>query len=373
LKIHLVGDINSPNTISSRCRALFKYNNGNHEFKITNIKIDPVCVMLESSFLSDVQKACNLEMDKPDVCINMKSPEHWIIQKQDCKNIGWVSWGKQSKIPKEWVDKCNEIDNVLVSNQNDYDSVESAGVISNITIINEPIDNTIFGKIPGDTDIANVNVKENGLPIENPSPSVLIQHKQGDDASIVEVLEVLCSQYKREDMTIVLRTYINSMNMGDNPAVMNMINQIRERSKSSNGPIINLLTNPLADEELAMLYNTCSIVINTDRCFGINQTILQASLCDTISVTHLNNISETKMLSKTMSIFEHSMSPVFDGNTSSNHWWATPNQKSLKKAIDNALIALADSEGSWNVSTDELRDHIVKHHNPKDILEKMIS
>jgi len=365
LKIHLVGDINSPNTISSRCRALFKYNIDNHEFKITNIKVNPVCIMLESGLLSEVQKACSLEMDEPDICINMKSPEHWIIQKQDCKNIGWVSWGKQSKIPKEWADKCNEIDKVLVSNQNDYDSVKSAGVLSNITIINEPIDYDLFRGITENTDIANVNVKENGLPIENVSPSVLVQHKQGDNASILEVLEVLCSQYKKEDMTVVLRTYINSMNMGDNPAVMNMIQQIRGRSKSSNGPTINLLTNPLADEELAMLYNTCSIVINTDRRFGINQTILQSSLCDTVSVTHLNNTSETELLSKTMSIFDHSMSPVFDGDPSSDHWWATPNQKSLKKAIDKAL--------DWDVSADELKEHVAKNHNPKDILEKIIS
>ena len=65
MKIHMAGDINSPNCISSRCRALFKAGLNDHEFKISNIKPDGACVMLEASLLEQVQKAC--EMNNVDV------------------------------------------------------------------------------------------------------------------------------------------------------------------------------------------------------------------------------------------------------------------------------------------------------------------
>jgi hypothetical protein len=362
LKIHLAGDINSPNSISSRCRALFKHNKDSHEFKITNIKHDPVCIMIQTELLDDVKTACESKLENPDVCINMKSPEFWTLH-EGAKNIGWISWGKGSAIPKEWVSKCSMMDKVLVTSEEDYASAIRANVECDVAIINEPIDIDIFGKISGEADIANVTVRENGIRIEDRKPAVLIQGKQSDATSIIEVLEVLCSQYTQNDLTIILRTYKNTMNTADDPAIIQMISQVRQRSNSKDGPRIVLLSNPLADEELAQVYNACSTSINISRTSGINQTVIQSALCGTVPITHTHNTSSSDIGSY-MQIYDHTMIPVFDGNSSSDSWWASPNQLSLKDSIDYAM--------NKDIS-DQSKIELRKAHNPEKILEEIIS
>lgn len=362
MKIHLAGDINSPNSISSRCRALFKHNKDSHEFKITNIKHDPVCVMVESELLNDVRIACESKLENPDICINMKPPEFWTFH-EGAKNIGWISWGKGSSIPKEWVSKCSMMDKIVVTSEEDYTSAVRANVECDIVIINEPIDTSIFGKISGEANIANVTINENGTKKEDKKPAILIQGKQSDATSIVETLEVVCSQYSQEALTVVLRTYKNSMNLADDPAIIQMIGQIRQRANSADGPKVVLLSNPLADEELACVYNSCSATINVSRTYGMNQTVLQSALCGTVPITHTHNISSSDVGSY-MQVYDHTMIPVFDGNSSSDSWWASPNQLSLKDSIDYAI--------NKDIS-EKSRIELQKAHNPEKILEEIIS
>ena len=362
MKIHLAGDINSPNSISSRCRALFKHNKDSHEFKITNIKHDPVCVMIQTELLDDVKKACESKMENPDICINMKPPEFWTLH-EGAKNIGWISWGKGSAIPKEWVSKCSMMDKVLVTSEEDYASAVRANIECDVAIINEPVDTNLFGKISGEANIADVTIRENGTRIENRKPAILVQGKQSDSNSILETLEVLCSQYSKEDLTVVLRTYKNAMNTADDPAIIQMISQIRQRVNGNNGPKIVLLSNPLADEELACIYNACTATINVNRISGINQTVIQSALCGAVPITHTYNESDKNMKNH-MQIYNHTMIPVFDGNSSSDSWWASPNQLSLKDSIDYAI--------NREIS-DQSKIDLRKAHNPEKILEQIIS
>jgi len=362
LKIHLSGDINSPNSISSRCRALFKHNKDLHEFKISNIKHDPVCIQVETELLGSVKEACESKMEKPDICINMKPPEFWTLH-EGAKNIGWISWGKGSSIPKEWASKCSMMDKIIVTSEEDYASVVRGKVECDVAIINEPVDTSLFGKISGEANIANVTVKENGIKIEDKKPSILIQGKQSDSTSMIETLEVICSQYSENDLTVVLRTYKNSMNLADDPAIIQMISQIRQRANSNNGPKIVLLSNPLADEELACIYNVCSATINISRISGINQTVIQSALCGTVPITHTHNVSSNDIGDYTQ-IYDHTMIPVFDGNSSSDSWWASPNQLSLKDSIDYAI--------NKNIS-EQSKIEIKKAHDPEMILEEIIS
>jgi len=356
----MAGDINSPNCISSRCRALFKAGLNDHEFKITNIKPDSACVMLEQNLLENVQKACEAKMENPDVILNMKDPSVWTLNEKS-RNIAWVTWGKQGKVSEELANKCNHMQKIVVTSEEDMRALDISGVNTEVVIIDEPIDTTIFGKINGTIDIANVTVEENGLPITKQKKSVLLQGKFSDERSITECLEVLCSKYKEEDFTVVLRVYKNTMGMQDDLEIASIVNQVRQRTKSNGGPKVSIMTKLLADEELCMLYNSVDIVINTSRLSSLEQITLQPLLSNCNVITFKD--SQSLRYEKQLDYYQTTQVPVYDGVQCNDLWLKSPNQRSLKSCIDKAL----DSNGSIGCS-----DLIEKNHDPSLILADIL-
>ena len=357
----MAGDINSPNCISSRCRALFKAGLNEHEFKITNIKPDAACVMLEANFLQEVQKACETQMEAPDVVLNMKDHSLWTLNEKS-RNIAWVTWGKQGKVSEELANKCNHMQKIVVTSEEDMRALDMSGVNTEIVIIDEPIDSTVFGKINGTIDIANVTVEENGLPIKQKKKSVLLQGRVGDERSIIECLEVLCSKYKEEDLTVVLRVYKNTMGMQDDLEVAGIVNQVRQRTKSSGGPKVSIMTKLLADEELCMLYNSVDVVINTSRLTSLEQITLQPILSNCSVITFNDSLSSR--YKKGLHYVQSTQIPFYDGIQCSDLWLRSPNQRSLKQCIDQAL------EGSK--MTIETAEAVQKNCDPSLVLSDIL-
>ena len=339
----MAGDINSPNCISSRCRALLKAGLNEHEFKITNIKTDQACVMLESSLLENVQKACEVQMEKPDVVLNMKDPSLWTINEKS-RNIAWVTWGKQGKLPEDIVSKCNHMQKIVVTSEEDMRALDMSDVNTEVVIIDEPIDLDIFNNSIGTIDIANVTVHENGLPIKEKKKSILLQGRLSDERSIIECLEILCSKYKEEDLTVILRVYKNTMGMQDDLEVANIVNQVKQRTKSNGGPKISIMTKLLADEELSMLYNTVDIVINTSRQVSLEQITIQPLLSNCNVITFKDGQSER--YGEGLIFHQVTQIPFYDGEQGNDLWLKSPNQRSLKQCIDKAL----DSKGSFGIT-----------------------
>ena len=357
----MAGDINSPNCISSRCRALFKAGLNDHEFKISNIKPDAACVMLETSLLEEVQKACETQMEAPDVVLNMKDHSMWTLNEKS-KNIAWVTWGKQGKVSEELANKCNHMQKIVVTSEEDMRALDMSGVNTEIVIIDEPIDTKIFGKINGTIDIANVTVEENGLPVKERKKSVLLQGRFSDERAITECLEVLCSKYKEEDLTVVLRVYKNTMGMQDDLEIAGIVNQVRQRTKSNSGPKISIMTKLLADEELCMLYNSVDAVINTSRLTSLEQITLQPVLSNCHVITYKD--SSSCRYEKGLHFMQSTQVPFFDGNQCNDLWIKSPNQRSLKQCIDQAL------EGTK--STIETAQLIEKNCDPALVLTDIL-
>ena len=357
----MAGDINSPNYISSRCRALFKAGFNDHEFKITNIKPDAGCVMIEDSLLKNVQKACELQMKEPEIVLNMKDHTVWTINEKS-KNIAWVTWGKQGKVSKELANKCNHMQKIIVTSEEDMCSLDMSGVSTEIVIMNEPIDTSVFGQVGGTIDIANVNVEENGLPISTTKKAILLQGKLSDERSIIECLELLCSKYSKDDFTIVLRIYKNTMGMQDDLEMANIVGQIRQKVKSNNGPKITIMTKLLADEELCTLYNTVDLVINTSRLTSLEQITLQPLMSDCSVLTFAD--SQSLAFAKYLYLFETTQIPCYDGVQCNDLWVNSPNLKTLKDCIDDALTSAKSFEG---------KEVVMQNCNAKLILEDILS
>ena len=330
----MAGDINSPNCISSRCRALFKTGLNDHEFKISNIKPDAACVMLEANLLEQVQKACEMQMEEPDVVLNMKDHSMWTINEK-ARNIAWVTWGKQGKVPEDLVYKCNNMQKIVVTSEEDMRALDMSGVNTEVVVIDEPIDTAVFGKINGSIDIANVTVEENGLPVKEKKKAVLLQGRFSDERSIIECLEVLCSKYKEEDLTVILRVYKNTMGMQDDLEIAGIVDQVRKKTKSNGGPKVSIMTRLLADEELCMLYNSVDVVINTSRLASLEQITLQPVLCGCEVITYKD--SQSKRYSKGLHFTQTTEIPFYDGNQRNDNWLRSPNQRTLKLCIDVAL------------------------------------
>ncbi len=357
----MAGDINSPNCISSRCRALFKAGLNDHEFKITNIKPDNACVMLESSLLEEVQKACEMQMEAPDVVLNMKDHSLWTLNEKS-RNIAWVTWGKQGKVSEELTNKCNHMQKIVVTSEEDMRALDMSGVNTETVIIDEPIDTSVFGKINGTIDIANVTVEENGLPVKEKKKAILLQGKFSDERSIIECLEVLCSKYKEKDLTVILRVYKNTMGMQDDLEIAGIVNQVRQRTKSNGGPKISIMTKLLADEELCMLYNSVDVVINTSRLTSFEQITLQPVLSNCQVITYKDSLSSR--YEKGLHFMQSTQIPFYDGNQCNDLWLKSPNQRSLKQCIDQAL--------EESKSTVEIAQLIEKNCDPSLVLSDIL-
>ena len=182
------------------------------------------------------------------------------------RRIGYTIF-ETDRIPSQWVKHCNRMDEVWVpSGFNRRTFAESGVDPARIKIVPYGIDTDFFRPtggtfpIPGKKSFCFLYV-------------FLFDWRKGFDL----VLEAFFKEFtSRDDVSLVLKVYNNPSERRDVRGLI--LRSVRDRVNLERSDLAHLviLDQPLAQEELKRLYNTCDLYISTDRANGWGMPCMEA-------------------------------------------------------------------------------------------------
>jgi glycosyltransferase involved in cell wall biosynthesis len=259
-------------------------------------------------------------------------------------NVGITAGLESNKIPKEWVDKCNLMDLVIVPSNFQRDVFKNSGVTAKIAVVEEGVDTSIFNNNPVNSDVFVYKLLDD-LPCEKNLLGVgqWLQGGIGEDRKGIGLLINLFVKTfeNNKKVGLVLKTQISNNSSYD-------YYHIQQRIKSIKGnalyPKITLLHGNLTDEEMSIIYKHPKITgfVSLTSGEGWGRSIAEAVACDLpVAVTgwsgHMHFINP-----KYFNVIDFDLKPVSAGALSTGFFtsdmiWAYPNIEDAKKKIKDLI------------------------------------
>ncbi len=172
------------------------------------------------------------------------------------------------RIPEHWVSLCNAMDAIWVPSEFNRGTFIDSGVSrEKLDVVPYAVDTSYFAPIDGTFDVP-------GLRDFTFLYVSFFDWRKGFDL----MLEAYLSEFtKRDNVSLVIRTSFIGRNESES---------VRERLYSMIGDRVNLsredlphlalITDPLCQDDLRRLYNTCDLYISTDRANGWGMPCMEA-------------------------------------------------------------------------------------------------
>jgi hypothetical protein len=214
------------------------------------------------------------DMDEPEFVIHLSRPM-FFERLEGAYNIGWVHWGTL-QIKDEWADMMNEMDEIWASSLREAEVFIRSGVTTPITVIPGPFDDGVFTENTDELAIEGVTFNERRQPLSPqeriPVVGMIAQWHKG--SNIEDFLYTLCSSFDERECVVLLKTYVNKMQRGEDFDIRSRIQKIKEQV--GNGPKVTFVTQMMADEQMSLFYNSVDVYCDVSRTSGVNMSVLQA-------------------------------------------------------------------------------------------------
>jgi TRAP transporter TAXI family solute receptor len=244
-------------------------------------------------------------------------------------------------LPAEWVQRCNQLDEIWVPTRFNLETFRRAGVTARLV------------RIPGGIDTAKFRPGHAPLPLPGTRGTVFLsvfkwEHRKGWD--------VLLRAWARafapgDDVTLVLRTYAPDAPQGADHQLLierritNFLASELGRTRAEVAPIV-VLTDEIADEDLPRLYAAAHAYAAPSRGEGWGRPQMEAMACGLpVLATRWSGTTEfmtdeNSLLIDVEALVEEQSDPALRG-----HRWAEPSAEhlaSLMRRVCSELEATAD-------------------------------
>jgi len=269
------------------------------------------------------------------ICVGLPSE----FQKVGRHTIGITAGIEATQINKEWVDKMNSIDAVIVPSNFVSELFKSQGVTTTIYVVAEGVDLDIYGKeAKGTTTLGSnfptsFNFMYGGQWLPGRAGS--------DRKGIGTLIKAFLEEFEGDaDVGLVLKTFSKNMSSPDKTLTMDRIEQIKGKENEGKFPQIHLIHGDMSDEEMNSLYLHPSIkaFISPTSGEGWHRMLAEAITCDLpVAVTgwsgHMDYVSKNDctIIPYTMSRVPISM--IRQGYCPPEATWASPDITELKKIM----------------------------------------
>ena len=212
----------------------------------------------------------NFDVNKDTIIIHHQ-PGHSLIKFENIKFCIGRTMFETDRIPKNWIDKCNQMDEIWVPSKFNWETFSNSGVDKNkLIVIPESID----------TDIFNPDIIEK-MELPNKAEFNFLSvfewtNRKGWDVLLKSYFKAFT---KKDDVCLYLRTYLMSNYDSDTKAhIQNKIDSLIIKSGfvKKDLPRIELLTTQFPFKEMLRLYKSVDAFVLPSRGEGWGRPYMEA-------------------------------------------------------------------------------------------------
>lgn len=216
-----------------------------------------------------------------DVSVQVQLPDEWDT-KLGKKNIGVSAFVETDKCSQKWIEKCNEMDHIIVPSTFTKNVVRRSGVLTTpISVVPEWFNHDVLNKersieILEKDDRFNFSTDFNFLMISQ----LTAQTADADRKNIFNTIAWLCERFRdNPNVGIVLKTNMGKGTTIDRNITKNVMKQIVSAVGKGPFPKIHLIHGNMEPEEIAALYHHPKIkcFVSATRGEGYGLPIIDAA------------------------------------------------------------------------------------------------
>ena len=262
----------------------------------------------------------------PDVQIIHLTPENFARTKQPgMKNIGYTVW-EASKLPSNWVDMCNQLDEIWVPCQWNVDVFKSSGVTVPIRKIPHTINLSDLEQVPATridnipTDVFNFYSIFHWSSRKNPEG----------------LLKAYLAEFRNTDkVNLVLKTYMNDSSTSDRNQTVLSVGAVKKslELQDKETASITLVHGALSKQQMSSLHRTCDCFVLPHRAEGWGVPHFEAMALGKPVITTGFGGNLEFMNADTSYLLSFDVTPVSGtGRHTYNGWmdWAEPSIANLR-------------------------------------------
>lgn len=284
IPVDLVCDIASPSGYSAHAREVVRALEPVVDLRIVDSKHDRMTIDLPSE-QSLLYKRLAAKTRHPKVRIQFETPE-FFRPLPGVLNIGFTQW-ETTRIPDtdlngeprlNWVKQMNHMGMMWTSCQMARKAFIDSGVKVPVEVFNGPIDTTFYQPRLPELDLQDIVIDAAGqvIPREKRPPVVCMVAQWTMRKNIEAFLISLLARFKRNEICILLKTYGATIDPAQSKMVRDRVDGLIKAVGNPDTPTVLVVTEKLTDEEMASLYSSVDIYVNTSRGEGFCMPLVQA-------------------------------------------------------------------------------------------------
>lgn len=288
MKVLLRTDIDSPSGYSFHARQFVKSLLLIEEvdLKIEQRKHDSATVPFSPAEEELYRSLTSKEWTKPDILIHFETPEFY-EPIEGAYNIGFTMW-ETTRIPcnnmdgqprLNWVHQMNRMSEIWTASSDAKLAFEQTGVEVPVSVFNGPVDTDFHRPGLPELPIRDLTVTASGEEIPRKDRPFVIgfMGQWTKRKNIEDWLLWLMSQYKKDEVVGLLKTYGSHLDQEQTRQVHGRITLARQQIRSDHeGAGITLITNKLTDEQIARWFQTPDMYVSFSRGEGYALPVVQA-------------------------------------------------------------------------------------------------
>ncbi len=279
-------------------------------------------------------------LEKPyDVTFQLQLPDEW-DPSLGKYNVGLSAVVETEKCNPEWVEKCNQMDHIVVPSTFTKNVVKRSGVLmKKIDVIPEWFNENILEFPEKKTEIEKVSTDFNYLIIS----TLTALHPELDRKNLLNTLKWLFEKHKDDkDIGIVLKTSLGRGSKKDKIDTEKYLENLVLNLRKSPYPKLYLLHGNMTDKEISELYNNEKIkcLVSATRGEGYGLPIVDAAASGMPVIAtgwsgHLEFLSKYNYLPIDYDIKEIPSEKIDNRIFLEGFRWADPKKESFFECIDN--------------------------------------
>lgn len=217
-------------------------------------------------------------------------------------NIGYTAW-ESSKLPSQWVNDINQLDEVWVPSEYNRQAFSGSGVDIPIQVMSHTFNIDIFNK----------EVVTNGF--SKPSGFVFYSVFQFlNRKGPFQLLKAYLTEFtNKEDVCLLLKTYLfDPTNVNEKEKIKEIIQNVKEKLRLDSYPNISFIASPLSRPQINALHRGCDCLVSSHCAEGFGVTIAESMMAGNPVIATDYSGSNDFLTEDTGYPVDYQLTPVFD-------------------------------------------------------------
>ena len=300
-----------------------------------------------------------------DVTFQLQLPDEWDPNLGKF-NIGMSAFVETDRCNPAWIDRCNQMDLIVVPSSFTKSIVEKSGIVlKEIKVIPEYFNQKILNK-NSTTSFEKIKTRFNFLMMAQ----LTDVNPENDRKNILNTIKTFCETFENnKDVGLILKTSAGKYSQEDKKITVEVMKNLLSQVRKSNFPKVHLLHGDMSSKEIADLYNSKKVhaFLSATRGEGYGIPLVDAAAAG-IPVIATNWSGHLDFLKDDFVKVDYSLVDISENKIDNriffkNFKWANPCNKSLS----NNLIRVCEKYDYYKKVAEKNQTNVLKNFGKERI------